>query len=67
LCTIRKFTRDDAPHEVNGRAVTHVAHVSDFYRMNVCFSSVPTLKIGLSLDNALEWFAGPLRRRWNIL
>eukprot|EP00042_Codosiga_hollandica_P057060 m.837579 g.837579 ORF g.837579 m.837579 type:complete len:1010 (+) comp59489_c0_seq1:48-3077(+) len=37
LCTIRNFTRADVPTELNGHKVTHVAHVSDFYRMNILY------------------------------
>ncbi len=35
LCTLRTFTRSDVPAVVNNVNVTHIAHVSDFYRMDV--------------------------------
>ena len=37
-CTLRTFTRQDVPDVINGVKVTHIAHVSDFYRMDVSTS-----------------------------
>ena len=35
LATLRTFSRDDVPRVLNGASVTHPAHVSDFYRLDV--------------------------------